>query len=201
VSDGAPATAPALLVLVGPPAVGKMTVGREVEARTGLRLFHNHHTIDLVLRFFDYGTPAFGRLVGEFRRRIFEEVAASDLPGLIFTYVWAFDDPRDAAAVEAYAGIFRQRGGRVMFAELEASQAERLRRNETELRLAEKPSKRDVAESRRRLLEADARWQLGSRGAYDGRADWLRLDTTTLTPEEAAARIAAHFGLDREVRR
>jgi hypothetical protein len=201
VSDGAPATAPALLVLVGPPAVGKMTVGREVEARTGLRLFHNHHTIDLVLRFFDYGTPAFGRLVGEFRRRIFEEVAASDLPGLIFTYVWAFDDPRDAAAVEAYAGIFRQRGGRVMFAELEASQAERLRRNETELRLAEKPSKRDVATSRRRLLEADARWQLGSRGAYDGRADWLHLDTTTLTPEEAAVRIVAHFGLDREVRR
>jgi hypothetical protein len=200
-SDPAPARSPSLLVLVGPPAVGKMTVGREVAARTGLRLFHNHQTIDLVLAFFDYGTPAFGRLVGEFRRRIVEEVAASDLPGLIFTYVWAFDDPRDGAAVDGYAEIFRRRGGRVMFAELEASQAERLRRNETELRLAEKPSKRDVAASRRRLLEADARWQLGSRGAFDGRADWLRLDTTTLTAAEAAERIVAHFGLDHEVRR
>src|SRR5690349_24893649 len=197
-SNPTPATAPSLLVLVGPPAVGKMTVGREIEARTGLRLFHNHHTIELVLRFFDYGTPAFGRLVGEFRRRIFEEVAASELPGLIFTYVWAFDDPRDAAAVEEYAEIFRRRGGRVMFAELEASQAERLRRNETEARLVEKPSKRDVALSRQRLLEADARWQLGSRGAHDDRADWLRLDTTTRPAAETAARIVAHFGLDRE---
>ena len=143
-----------------------MTVGHEVAARTGMRLFHNHHSIDLALRFFAYGTPPFQRLVGEFRRRIFEEVAASELPGLIFTYVWAFDDPRDAASVEAYAAIFRRHGGRVMFAELEASREERLRRNETELRLAEKPSKRDLAASRRALLEADARWQLGSRGAH-----------------------------------
>ena len=137
--------APALLYLVGPPAVGKMTVGHEVAARTGMRLFHNHHSIDLALRFFDYGTPAFGRLVADFRRRIFEEVAASELPGLIFTYVWAFDDPRDAAAVERSAEIFRRHGGRVMFAELEASREVRLRRNETEFRLAEKPSKRDLA--------------------------------------------------------
>ena len=88
-----------LVMLVGPPAVGKMTVGHALAARTGLRLFHNHQTIDLVLRFFPFGTPPFQRLNGEFRRRIFEEVAASDLPGLIFTFVWAFDDPRDHAAL------------------------------------------------------------------------------------------------------
>jgi hypothetical protein len=106
-----------LVMLVGPPAVGKMTVGHALAARTGLRLFHNHQTIDLVLRFFPFGTPPFRRLNGEFRRRIFEEVAASDLPGLIFTYAWAFDDPRDHAAVEAWSAIFRARGGRVVFAE------------------------------------------------------------------------------------
>ena len=51
-----------LVVLFGPPAVGKMTVGRELERFTGLRLFHNHMTIDLALRFFDWGTPAFEKL-------------------------------------------------------------------------------------------------------------------------------------------
>ena len=101
-------------MLVGPPAVGKMTVGHALAARTGLRLFHNHHTIDLALRFFPYGSPPFQRLVGEFRRRIFEEVAASDLPGLIFTYVWAFGQAEDATAVEALAGPFRARGGRTL---------------------------------------------------------------------------------------
>lgn len=137
--------APMMVVLVGPPAVGKMTVGHELATRTGLRLFHNHHTIDLVLRFFEFGTAPFQRLVGEFRRRMFEEVAASELPGLIFTYVWAFDQSTDADAVESYVAPFRARGGRVVFVELEATQAERLRRNETPFRLAEKPFKRDLA--------------------------------------------------------
>ena len=184
-----------LVVLVGPPAVGKMTVGHELATRTGLRLFHNHHTIDLVLRFFDFGTPSFQRLVGEFRRRMFDEVAASDLPGLIFTYVWAFDHPTDAAAVESYVAPFRARGGRVVFVELEATQAERLRRNETPFRLAEKPFKRDLAASRARLLADDATYQLNSHGAFDARDDYLRLDTTTLSAATVAERIIAHFRL------
>jgi hypothetical protein len=188
---------PTLVFVVGPPAVGKMTVGYELARLTGLRLFHNHHTIELVLRFFDFGTPPFGRLVQEFRRRIFEEVAASDLPGLIFTYVWAFDDPSDAAAVEEYARPFRERGGRVLFVELEATQAERLRRNETEFRLAEKPSKRDLAASRERLLQNDASYRLNSGGAYDHRPDWLRIHNTSLAPEAVAELVVTHFALRR----
>jgi len=188
-------TPPMLVMLVGPPAVGKMTVGHALAARTGLRLFHNHHTIDLVLRFFPFGTPPFQRLVREFRRRILEEVAASDLPGLIFTYVWAFDDPREDAAVEVWSAMFRARGGRVVFAELEATQEERLRRNETEFRLAEKPFKRDLAASRATLLANDAQYQLNSGGRFDHRPDWFRLETTHLLPAEAAERIAAHFAL------
>ena len=188
---------PTLVFVVGPPAVGKMTVGHELAARSGLKLFHNHHTIDLVLRFFPYGTPPYQRLVGEFRRRIFEEVAGSTLPGLIFTYVWAFDHASDEAAVEEYAAIFRARGGRVLYVELEATQAERLRRNETEFRLEQKPFKRDVEASRGQLLEHDARYQLNSRGRYDGRPDWLRLDNTALSAAEVAERVMLHFGIAR----
>ncbi len=186
-----------LVFIVGPPAVGKMTVGIELARHTGLRLFHNHQTIDLVLQFFAHGTPPFHRLVGEFRRRVLEEVAGSDLPGLIFTYVWAFDDPADAAVVEEYASIFRASGGRVVIVELEATQAERLRRNETELRLAEKPSKRDVEQSRRRLLAADATYRLNSNGEFDGRADYLRIDNTHLSPEAVADQVIEALGLPR----
>ena len=186
-----------LVLIVGPPAVGKMTVGHELARRIGLRLFHNHNTIELVLRFFAFGTPPYRRLVDEFRRRVFEEVAASDLPGLIFTYVWAFNDPRDAAAIERYSAIFRERGARVVIVELEASQEERLRRNETAFRLAEKPSKRDVAASRRQLLADDAEYQLNSGGVFDGRADYLRLDTTELSAGDTAERIIARFEITR----
>ncbi|MBC8077907.1 MAG: hypothetical protein H7Y32_17655, partial [Chloroflexales bacterium] len=48
------------VLIFGPPAVGKMTVGHELARPTGLKLFHNHMTIDLVLPFFPFGTPPFG---------------------------------------------------------------------------------------------------------------------------------------------
>lgn len=189
---------PTLVFVVGPPAVGKMTVGHELARRTGLRLFHNHHTIDLVLRFFPFGTPPFARLVEEFRGRIMEEVAASDLPGLVFTYVWAFDQPHDHAVVARLAQIFASRGGRVLYVELHATQAERLRRNETEFRLAEKPSKRDLERSRSLLLQHDGEYRLNTAGEFDGRADWLRIDNTDLPPETVAERIIDHFSLARD---
>jgi hypothetical protein len=193
VAESAPP--PTLVFLIGPPAAGKMTVGHELARRTGLRLFHNHHTIELVLEFFPYGSAPFNRLVSEFRRRIFEEVAASDLPGLVFTYVWAFDHPSDTAWVESTAAIFTARGSQVLYVELQATQEERLRRNETEFRLAHKASKRDLAASRQRLLEADAGYVLSSGDRFAGRDDYLLIDNTLLSPEEVAERIIAHFGL------
>ena len=186
-----------LVFIVGPPAVGKMAVGHELAQRTGLKLFHNHHTIDLVLRFFAFGTPPFHRLVGEFRRRIFEEVAASGLDGMIFTYVWAFDHATDDAAVEEWTSIFTSRGGHVWFVELEATQAERLRRNETEFRLAEKPFKRDLQQSRQQLLDLDSKYQLNSKGRFVGRSDYLHIDNTELPASTVAERIIETFGLRR----
>ena len=150
-TDESQPPAPTLIYIVGPPAVGKMTVGHAIEARIGLRVFHNHLSIDPVLRFFEFGSPPFSRLVREFRARLFEEVAASDLPGLIFTYVWDFDAPSDEQALQAYARPFHDRGGRVLYVELEASQSERLQRNVHADRLAAKPTKRDVEASRRNL--------------------------------------------------
>ena len=192
--DAAP---PLLLFVVGPLAVGKMSVGQAITERTGLRVFHNHISIDLALRYFDYGTPAFHRTVGEIRRLVTEEVAASDLPGLVFTFVWAFNAPEDQALVDGYAKPFRERGARVLFVELEATQAERLKRNECVSRLAEKPSMRDLKASRRRLLEADARYQLNSDGRFDGRQDYLRINSTLLTPSQVAERVIEHFDLPR----
>lgn len=194
-ADTAGAAPPLLLFVLGPPAVGKMSVGQAVAERTGLRLFHNHLSIELALRYFDYGTPAFHRINGSIRRQVVREVAASDLPGLVFTFVWAFDEPEDAATVEEYARPFRERGGRVLFVELEASQDERLRRNEGVSRLAEKPSKRDLESSRTGLLAMDARYRMNSGGAFDDREDWLRIDNTHLTPGAVAEHVIRHHRL------
>jgi hypothetical protein len=172
-----------------------MTVGLELERRTGLPLFHNHMSADLVLRYFDFGTPAYSRLVGEFRTRIFEEVAASALPGLIFTYVWALDDPRDRASVDRLSAVFSSRGAQVCFVELEAAEAERLRRNETPLRLAAKAPKRDLERSRQHLLDADRQYQLNSHGDFFYPTQHCKIDNTALAPEVVAQRIMDRFEL------
>ena len=193
-ADAAP---PLLLFVVGPPAVGKMSVGQAITERTGLRLFHNHIAIELALRYFDYGTAAFRRMDGAIRRLVIEEVAASDLPGLVFTFVWAFNLPEEQAFIDECARPFRERGARVLFVELEATQAERLRRIAGVSRLAEKPSRRDLDASRRDLLDDDARYQLNSGGKFDERPDYLRINNTHLTPGEVAERVIEHFALPR----
>jgi hypothetical protein len=181
-------------MLIGPPAVGKMAVGRELERLTGLPLLHNHMTIELALPFFDFGTPAFNRLVGTFRSRIVEEVAASDGPGLVFTFVWVFDVPRDEEYVKAMIDPFVSRGGRVVYAELTADLETRLRRNASPSRLREKPSKRDVESSNARLVEAGHRHRMNSDGNFPFE-DHIVLDSGALSETEAAERIIAAFGL------
>jgi hypothetical protein len=152
-------------------------------------------SVDVALRFFPFGTPPFSRLVKLIRVGVFEEVASSDLPGLIFTYVWALDEPRDKAAVDELVSIFTARGGSVGYVELLATQEERLRRNETPLRLAEKRPKRDVERSRKLLLEHDGQHRMNSTGDFFYPDRHLRIDNTHLAPHEVAGRIMDHFAI------
>ena len=132
-----------LLFVFGPPAVGKMTVGRAIAASSDFRLFHNHHVIEPLLDVFEFETPAFQTLMGEFRQRVLEEAAAADID-LVFTLVWALDLPEEADGVRRHLAPFVDAGRRVAILELVADLDTRLRRNTTELRLAEKKSKRDL---------------------------------------------------------
>jgi len=184
-----------LVVLTGPPAVGKMATGMALSERTGFPLFHNHMSVELVLPFFPFGSPPFERLVGKIRRWIFEEVADSRHRGLIFTWAWALDEPDARAFIEETMEIFAARGGRTVFAELRADLETRLRRNRTELRLREKPSKRDVAASEARLLAADARYRMNSDGDFPFPDVHLTVDNSHLEPDAVAARITRHFNL------
>jgi len=193
VTDGAEKT---LVFVIGPPAVGKMTVGQAVSDITGMPLFHNHLSIEAVLPVFDFGSEPFVRLVREFRHGVFREVAESDLPGLIFTYVWAFDQPGDRAVVDRLRGVFEERGGRTVFVELYADLETRLRRNESEDRLAAKHSKRDVQKSRDRLLANERDYRLTSNGDFPF-PEHLLIDNSELSPQDVAERVVEHFGLRR----
>ena len=145
-----------LLLLTGPPAVGKMTVGRQIAAMSDFRLFHNHHTIEPLLEVFGYGTPPFNTLEVEFRRRVITEAALAGLD-LIFTVVLDFADPGDARYVEHVTEAYRDAGAPVRVAELLAPLQVRLARNRGQDRLAAKPSKRDLEWSDRNVRDLDRR--------------------------------------------
>ncbi|MFG1909691.1 hypothetical protein [Kribbella sp. NPDC048928] len=80
-------------------------------------------------------------------------------------------------------------------------QDERLARNVTEFRLAQKASKRDLESSRRNLLALDADHTLNTGGPRTKaeelieRHDHLRVDNTDLTPEKAAEQVVEAFEL------
>jgi hypothetical protein len=185
-----------LVMMFGPSAVGKMTVGRELSRLSGYPLFHNHMSIEPVLDVFPWGSPSFVRLTSELRRRVIEEALVAQLPGLIFTYVWALDDPTDREYVDWLTEPVRSAGERLDFVELYADQATRLAREGTELRLEHKRSKRDLEATRRRLMQDDAAHQLSTAGDFVYADQHLRLDNSLLTAVEAAELIARRLHLE-----
>lgn len=184
------------LVIFGPPAVGKTTVGQLIEAATGIRLFHNHMSIEPVLKFFPFGSPAFRRLVDGFRQRMFDEVAQSDLPGLCFTFVWDLDSDGDRAFLEAACEPFVRRGAEITFIELRADLSERLSRNRSPERLLEKPSKRDVAQSEASLLKLEQK-RLNTNGTIPLGHRHLDIDTNGRSSHDVAHEILDLLGMGR----
>lgn len=185
------------IVIFGPPAVGKMAVGREVEAATGLRLFHNHVAIEPVLPFFTFGTEPFFRLVDGFRNRMFEEVARSDLPGMIFTFVWDLNSQADTDFMEHACSVFAREGHRIAFVELSATVEQRLIRNRGADRLREKPSKRDVERSEQFLFIDSPQYKLNTDGAIPLAFRHLRIDNTELSAKATAQRVIDELGIAR----
>lgn len=181
-----------LLFMIGNAAVGKMTVGQELMKITGLRLFHNHMTIEPVLEIFGEFN---GEAIRRFRQVVFEEFAKTDNYGMIFTYMWAFDQQSDWDYIEYVKSIFEPYGTEFYYVELVASKEARLERNISENRLKNKASKRDIETSNRRLLNDDSRYRLESRDGEIPFENYMKIDNTNLSPTETAKMIKERFSL------
>lgn len=170
-----------LLFLHGPPAVGKLTIAREVAARTGWRLFHNHLTVDLALSIYDFGTPGFVALREEIWLAVIRRALSDQLPGLIFTF-----NPENTVPQRFIDELFAEipaRGGTVIPIQLTASEAEIERRLASESRAAF-----------HKLTDLDLYRRLRDNGAFATpmvRNSALVLDTGELAPAEVATRIVA----------
>ena len=145
----------ALIVLIGSQAVGKMTVGTELEKQIDGKLLLNHQTLDLFADFLGYSKDAF-LLSDRTRKELFKAFVnnpeTNTTKTIIFTVVIDFDSAYDIEFLQDISSIFLEANQKVYFVELVAALRVRLKRNVHEERLKAKPSKRDTNFSRRELL-------------------------------------------------
>jgi shikimate kinase len=173
-----------LVLIYGPPAVGKLTVGKALAKQTGFRLFHNHLAIDAVKPVFDFGTPSLWKLVGRLRKEVLDE-AAKEGVDMIFTFVYAKGE--DDEYVKEIVRAVESHGGEVCFVRLHCIP------KELDRRVANRSRKKiGKLTSRSALAELGSKFDLTSEVPF---ARSLSLDTTRVSPKKVSAAIAKHFAL------
>jgi len=151
-------------------------------------------TIELLAPIFGFNSEMW-RLSTMFREEIFKSVSKSDLPGIIFTFVFAFNKKEDWEDVDKICSIFKSNGGGVYFIELEAELEERIKRNKTPNRLEHKPSKREMEQSEHRLIASMEKFRLNSMEGEFDKKNYIKINNTNLSPKEVAEIIKYKFQL------
>lgn len=172
------------ILLYGPPAAGKQTVGGLLAATTGFRLLHNHLSIDVVRHLFDFGAPGFWATVRDVRLAMVARAAEHGVD-IISTYV--FSPKEERSYLDAIHGAIADVGGATYRVQLRPSLEALASR-------AREPSR--VASSKltepARILNAVEQLDLYAPiEAMD-----LSIDNSELSPDDVAEQIQQHFGID-----
>lgn len=172
-----------LLIVFGPPAVGKTTIGKILESKTDFKLFHNHMIMDGVMHLFGVGTPAEDKLSRIIRENIIREAASSNL-NLIFTYVWNFAKEKGKTNIDFYKKIYEEAGGEVLFVELVAPLQTRVVRASDPSRNVEKKYSPDSV----RVLALNETHNFESPKPFYYE-NYISIDTEQKTPEDISSEI------------
>ena len=184
---------PKFIMIVGPQAVGKMTVAQELSKLSGYKLLYNHMTIELVRLIFDYDNDIYGKVNSKIRKIIFNEFAKSCEKGIIFTACLDFGKGLKKQLKEFYKWI--ENYDDVYVVELGASLDERIKRNKTENRLNYKASKRNIEWSENDLLASLTLHKYNSTGNQGEMLfkNFIKIDNTDLDAKTVATMIAQKF--------
>jgi hypothetical protein len=175
-----------IIYIVGPPGVGKYTVGRLLAERLGCRLVDNHYWLHVIFSLVEQDgiTPlpkTIWPLVGRVRDAVLDTVSTISPPqwSFIFTHS-ALNDPDELAIFEDIKRVSQRRGSRMVVVRLSCGNPDELAR-----RVA-------MPERRLRLKETDT---LGARKHAllptldPDHADTISIETDGLTAEDVAQRI------------
>ena len=170
-----------LIFIHGAPAVGKLTIARELAALTGFRLFHNHLTVDLATSLFPFGSEPFILLRERIWLAAFAEAARNNV-SLIFT----FNPERTVRErfIQDTIDMVKAEGGKVVFVELTCSEADLERR-------LEDASRKEFG----KLASVEQYRSLKDGGAFEfpKLPNELSLDTSSQSQTDCARLISQHL--------
>lgn len=151
---------------------------------------HNHITIEPVIELFGEFNL---NITNKLRQVYFEEFAKSSKYGMIFTYVWDFNQQSNWDEIKSIKDIFKPYNAEFYYVELIASLEERLKRNRSENRLNYKPSKRNLEFSDKILIDDDKKFRLVSNIGEIKFENYLRIDNNNTSAEDVAKMIKEYF--------
>jgi hypothetical protein len=174
-----------VVFLYGPPGVGKLTVGAAISELTGIQLVHNHLSVNLVSAVFPFQSAPWRRLLRQIRRDVLTEAATQDLD-LVLTGNYAGDPVGEEGWRLILEPVFA-RGGKVLSVQLTCDRDVLNTRVQNESRREHAKLMDPVV-----LSTIAGRFDLFASLPFE---PVLKLDTTSLSPPEAAVRIAKHYDL------
>jgi hypothetical protein len=171
-------------MVYGPPAVGKLTVAKEIVKRTDLRLLDNHATVNAVAPVFGFEHAAFGRLLRVMRQAIMREAAAAEID-LVMTMVYS--GARSEPSLAMIDDVMRETDSRLHLLRLTCD------RHILDQRVTgdDRVQRGKIASVARLASYIDER---ESDLPMPGRES-LTIDNTNLSPVQVAEAAIAHFGL------
>jgi len=176
-----------MVFIYGPPAVGKLTVAKDLSALTGFRLFVNHQASDLVQSILDFekDPSLFRRVSNEVKNLILEKAVDIGLPGLIMTFCYSRPDS-DKNLCETME-ILQRKGVDMSFVRLYCEDKELFKR-------VEDPS-RKLYSSRKLSSPVELQQAMNKHGFKEeiSYVNSLSIDNTSLSSKEVAEIIARHY--------
>ncbi|MFA5381610.1 MAG: AAA family ATPase [Candidatus Micrarchaeia archaeon] len=177
-----------MIFIYGSPAVGKLTVAKEIAKLTDFKLFHNHLTVDLVKSLFPFRSKNFMKLLEKLRLDIIEHIAKEDIANIIFTFCYAPSE--DKEFVNNIYNIIKKYNGQIYFVHLYSNKDELIKRVNSESRKEYKKINEETV-----LLKDLQTYDYYTKIDF---VESLEIDNSYVSAKETAMKIIKHFNLKEE---
>jgi RNase adaptor protein for sRNA GlmZ degradation len=173
-----------LIVIYGPPAVGKLTVAKGLSKLTGYKILHNHLTSDIIFSLMEFGTDRFWKHIRELKNCVLN-IALEEKMNVIVTICYAHK--RDDRLIKDILDVAKKYNIKPYFVQLICDEKRLLNRVVSESR-----KKHGKLKNKRKLRGVLKECELFLPIPF---VDSFTIDNTNISAKKAAKMIKEHYKL------